>query len=330
VGVAVDALASWTAAAAEDAAEQERLATALEASGLSMTEWAAAVDAAVLSGQQLAFTDTEVRDALVPLAQATKDMALTQEGLATAMDVARLKGVDLATAADAVAMAYQGQGTKLAKLLDMSAAGLTATEVLTEAQKRAAGQSEAYGDTLKGKMGAAQIAFSEITEEIGAAFLPILADLLEALAPILLTFAELVGEVLPLLEPILKLAGIQIKLVAAGLKILLDIVKAVVEWIGNAVQQLLDFVATLGPVQAALQAVGAAVAAVTGNGGGGAGGQLLAGGGMGVAGAGGGVNVYVYGGDPAAVSREVIGALRTYTRTNGAPRGLGLGIAGSW
>jgi hypothetical protein len=92
-----------TEAAADDAAEQARLEQAISASGAAVGDWQAQTEAAIAAGQSLAFTDTQIRDAMVPLVGATGDVAQATDLLSTAQDIARLKNVDLATAAEAVA-----------------------------------------------------------------------------------------------------------------------------------------------------------------------------------------------------------------------------------
>jgi hypothetical protein len=312
-GIAVGAISDWTAAASEDAAEQARLQTALEATGAAHGDYAAQVEASIAAGQALAFTDTEIRDALVPLVGVTGDVGKANELLATAQDVARLSGVSLEQAAAAVAKAHDGNATSLAKLVDMNAKGMSATDVLTEAQRKAAGQAEAYGKSTEGAMGASQIAFSEVTEEIGSAFLPILTEILPALLPIIQSIGELIGLLVPVLVPALRLVGQVLAIVAQAIKGVVDMLIQLVKWVGDAVAAVGRFLDSVNPLaNIRLPSLPFSLAA------GGGASALAAGGVLGrSSSSGGGVTVNVYGGDPRRVTRLVREGYRHWTDTNG-------------
>lgn len=256
VGLATTAIIGMTKAAADDAAEQDRLLEAVKASGAAHGDYAKQLDVAIEKGQALAFTDTQIRDALVPLVGATGDVTEANALLATAQDVARLAGVDLETASKAVAKAHNGSAGALAKLTQTSTEGKTAAQVLTEAQRKAAGQAEAYGKTTKGQTEAMSIGFDELTETIGAAFLPILADLIPVLMPILKIFGELIKALLPALIPLVKLLIIPLKILVTVIGAIAEALVPMIEWIIKAIETVGDFLAALGPVQAAGEFIG--------------------------------------------------------------------------
>lgn len=329
--VAVSAIADWTQAAIDDAAEQEALALAIQNAGAATAESTAQVEAAIAAGQERAFTDSEVREGMTALVTATGDVALSTELLATAQDVARLAGVDLQTATDAVRKAYDGNGAALAKLTNQQSKGRDATDILSEAQKLAAGQADLYGESTKGAMDKSKIAMDEATESIGAAFIPIVEAIVPALVPVLEAIAMLVTELLPLLRPVIDVAVAGIKIFVSVLKTVLDwlkqvigAVKGVIDWIGRMVQMAQDAV---GAVQGAIDAInpfsaapappgvgalpGPATLATTallgapravGGGGGGGGGNLT---------------VNVYGGDPWRLERAVREGWRRWTTNQG-------------
>jgi hypothetical protein len=311
----VGVLGDWTQAASEDAAEQARLQAAVEAAGAAHGDYADQVNAAIDAGQALAFSDTEIRDALVPLVGATHDVGEANQLLATSQDVARLAGVDLETAAKAVAKAHDGNATSLAKLVQVNAKGLTATEVLTAAQEKAAGQAEAYGTSTEGSMATANIAFSEVTESIGSAFLPVLQEILPALIPIITSIGDLIKLLVPILVPALKLVGVVLKTVAEAVKGVVDVIISLVKWIGEAVTAAGKFLDAVNPLKGislpSLPFLSAGSAAAFG-----AGGGLAAG--VYAGGSGGGVTVNVYGGDPRRVAQAVAQGYRRWTDTNGS------------
>ena len=260
-GVAGAAVAAGVAlkemgdAAAQDAAEHERLNQAFIASGAATGDYNAVIDEAIAKGQELAFTDTEIRDALVPLVAATGDAALAADSLALAQDIARLKGVDLATAAEAVAKAQNGSATALARLVGVSAQGKDATEILTEAQAMAAGQAEAYGNTTAGQAESMKIAFSELAETIGTAVIPVFNAIMPALQPLLIALGELIEALLPVLIPLLNLVSKALVGVANVLVRVVDQIARFVTWVYDAISAVGDFLATMNPFDEAMDKV---------------------------------------------------------------------------
>jgi hypothetical protein len=202
-GIAVSAIAEMTAAAAADRDEANKLALAIRNATGSTEDYTAATEAAITAGQQRAFTDSETRDALGTLVTATKDVDAATALLATTQDIARAANVDLATAADAVAKAQQGNGRALSALMPGLTASKDATDILAAAQTQAAGAADAFAASSEGQALRTSDAFGELTETLGSAFLPILDALLPALVPLINKLAELIEAVLPVLTPMI-------------------------------------------------------------------------------------------------------------------------------
>lgn len=253
VGTAIvavtDVLVGLGQAAGEDRLEADKLAGAIAAAGAATGDWSAQVDAAIDAGAGLAFSDTEIRDALTPLVGVTGDMTRARELLNEAQDIARLKNLDLATAAEAVAKAEGGQAGQLAKLTEVNATGKTATEVLAAAQAKAAGQADIYGKSTKGATEKASIGFSELGEQLGQAVLPILDELLPALLPIIASLSKLVTAVLPILIPLIRLLGTVLGIAARALGVVVDVIATVVGWFAKAIRIVGDFLGSLKGVQ---------------------------------------------------------------------------------
>ena len=102
------AIMAMTKAAAEDRDEQNKLALAVQKAGAETAVSNNQIDEAIRLGQEKAFTDSESREALTSLVTATEDVGSATQLLTHAQDIARFAGVDLATAADAVAKAHAG------------------------------------------------------------------------------------------------------------------------------------------------------------------------------------------------------------------------------
>ena len=239
-GTAVIALKGMAEGAAADQAEQDRLSAAIAAATGSTVDQTAAVDAAIAAGQDRAFTDSQTRDALQSLVTSTGDLTAATGLLGTAQDIARFAGVDLATAADAVAKANAGQDTALTRMLPGLAKGATATETLANAQTLAAGQADAYGKTTEGAMARSADAVGELGETVGSALLPMLDAILPALIPVIQSLGRLVQAVLPILIPLLKLVGAALAIVANALSVvvgwltnLVGALKSAIDWIGT-------------------------------------------------------------------------------------------------
>jgi hypothetical protein len=321
VTLAADALFEMGKAAGEDRAEAAKLDQVIRAAGAATGDYTAQVEAAITAGQDRAFSDTQTRDALQSLVTATGSVTASTSLLATAQDVARFAGVDLATAADAVAKAQAGQDMQLARLIPGLQKGATATDTIANAQAIAAGQADAFAASTEGQMARSSDAFGELGETIGSAVLPILDALLPALVPIIRSLGRLVEAVLPILVPLLTALGKALAFVAG--------------WVAKVARRgggpggpvhggdrgrapvRKDSIPDLGSIFTSRSAWRRSVPTGAG---------VTTAGLAGVprsAGGGGGVTVNVYGGDPTRVEAAVARALQGYTRRNGK-----LGLAG--
>jgi hypothetical protein len=247
-GVAL-AIGSMTEAAAADRDEQNKLTAAIAAATGSTTDYTAAVDEAIAAGQARAFTDSDTRAALQSLVTATGDVTVATGMLAQTQDIARLANVDLATAADAVAKAQEGQAGPLAKLIPGIDKAGTSTDVLAAATKLAAGQADTFAKSSEGMKAKGADAFGELGETIGEVFLPVLDALLPIVIQLLQLFGQLVKAVLPLLVPILKLIGAELTVVGNVLSVVVGWLVKLVTWVTNAIGKLGDFLASINPLK---------------------------------------------------------------------------------
>lgn len=310
-GVAVAAGAAiygMAKAAASDRTEQQKLSAAISAVGAETANTTAQVDAAIAAGQEKAFTDSETRDALQSLVTATKDVGAATALLSDAQNIARLSGVDLATAADALAKAHAGSDGALRKLIPGLEKGATATDTIAAASKAAAGQADLFAKSSEGMEARAGDAFGELTETIGEVFLPILDEIIPALIPILKAFGDLIKTLLPVLIPLIKTLAAVLGIAAKGLTAILDVIRQVFTWVMkllSPIGDLIDALGKLNPFQGfKLPTIGGTMStpsgATTRAGGGGQGNVTL--------------NLY---GDPAVMEARIINILRSYARRNG-------------
>jgi hypothetical protein len=247
--VAAGAIAAMTEAAAADRDEQNKLNAAIAAATGSTADYTAEIEAAIVAGQERAFTDSETRDALQSLVTATGDVTAATALLGPAQDIARLAGVDLATAADAVAKAQAGQDGPLRKLIPGLAAGATATDTLANATAKAAGQADVYAKSAEGMQARAGDSLGELSETIGEVFLPILDAIIPALIPILQAFGQLVKSLLPALIPLVRLVGQALGIVAGVIAGLVGWLVKLVKWIGDAIGAAGRFLDAINPLK---------------------------------------------------------------------------------
>jgi hypothetical protein len=169
--------------AIEDEQAQLRLASALKtATGATDAQIKATEE--YISKTQLAtgVADNDLRNAFQRLSVTTKDVNSSQKLLNLALDVSKGSGKDLATVTEALAKAYEGQDTRLARLgIGLSAADLKAMD-FTETQKALSnlygGAAAKNAETFQGRIDRLKQGFDEAKESVGAALLPIIERLI--------------------------------------------------------------------------------------------------------------------------------------------------------
>src|SRR5574343_171469 len=179
---AVDGLGDAVTRALEDEASVKRLTVALTDNIPAWNGNTGAIDAFVKKAEGLAFTDDQARDSLTQLAAVTHDLGRAMDDSRLAMDLARLRGIDLATATDMIAKAEGGNIGALRRVLPFIAANATATEALAAITKAAAGQADAFAETTQGKLVQSQIAYGEALERLGYTVMPAVGTAAGALA----------------------------------------------------------------------------------------------------------------------------------------------------
>lgn len=168
LGGAALLLGEFGRAAAEEEAVFARLEQSVTNTGRSFDEYAARIQKAIAAGQALAFSDDQVADALARLNGYTNDTDASLNQMALTMDLARMKGIDLGTAADIIGKVYGGNTAILSRYGIQVKEGATATEALAQIQQRAAGQAEAYGETQAASIDRAKNSLDDFTESLGA------------------------------------------------------------------------------------------------------------------------------------------------------------------
>jgi hypothetical protein len=143
---------------------------------------------------KLGFTTQEQEASLAVLVAMTKDHTASLDIERTAMDISRLKHIDLATASTLLGKAFEGNTAGLRRLGIVVASGTKGYDALEQVQKRVAGQAEAFSHTTAGAAAALGAEFEGLQEKVGQALLPVMNALFHVLADNLIpAFQGLVG-----------------------------------------------------------------------------------------------------------------------------------------
>lgn len=173
------ALGDATQAYREDAASQVQLRASLKANIPAWDGNSDAIERVLASRIKLGFSDDEQRASLATLITRTHDATKALQLQRVAMDLARLRGIDLGAATDLLGKAFSGQVGALRKAGIAVEANATATEALIAVQKAAGGQAEEYATSDLGRVEIAQVRAAESSERFGKALSRILTPLQE-------------------------------------------------------------------------------------------------------------------------------------------------------
>jgi len=182
----------------------------------------------------LGFSISDSEGSLKNLFAATKSAPDAVTAYETAMDLARAKNEDLATATQQVIMAMQGQGRSLIGVGITIKDGLSGMQALAAIQGVVGGQAEAYSDTLAGQMTIALQNINKLFTDMGNTQLPVLTAIFQAinnvivavdnwtlahpkLTEALLVFVGVLGVLLTILGTVMLAAGALALALAAGL-----------------------------------------------------------------------------------------------------------------
>lgn len=166
---AIDFAADSLRAFAEEQASVAKLTTALRENAKAWDGNIDAVENVIRARTRLGFADDAQRDSLASLVAQIGDVNDALAIQRTAMDLARLRNIDLGKASDILAKAYNGSTTALGRMGIKLRAGVKGMEAIGEVQQRAAGQAKAYAETTQGAMEVSAIAFDEFKESVGGA-----------------------------------------------------------------------------------------------------------------------------------------------------------------
>lgn len=172
VGSMVGVIGDMIEAAKEDQVSVQKLGSALRENVKNWDGNTEAIERVLKARMKLGFSDDEQRASLATIVRTTHDVNKALFLEAGAMDIARARNVDLATASDAVAKASAGNSKALKSLIPGLQLGATSAETLSNAFKAVKGSAEDYAKTDAGKVLVAQVKVNEAMETFGYKILP--------------------------------------------------------------------------------------------------------------------------------------------------------------
>jgi len=157
----------------------QKMADAAGGPGTDVFEYAsAAIDKAAKSAVQMGFDDEDAAESISKFFQRTQDLTQAQNLSAVAMDLARAKNIDLASATVLVNQVLSGNGKVLKQYgIDIKDSA-TPLQALGQLHEQVAGQAAAFAQTTAGKMQILSTEYGNFQEVVGG----LIAD---ALTPLL-------------------------------------------------------------------------------------------------------------------------------------------------
>ena len=157
------------------------LATAMNNAKVNTEANRATVDKVTESMANLGFTGNSTREALTKLVTATGSVTQAQKMMGVAADYARVKHIDLNTAATILSRgttgavrAFREYGITLDSTIPKNEA---IAKAFDELNQKIGGQAAAYADTYAGKMQILSVTTNDLKEKVGTLLLPVLTKL---------------------------------------------------------------------------------------------------------------------------------------------------------
>jgi len=204
-GAAVAAMVKWTETTINLGIEAEKAGALLDA---TMKHTLNSTNEQVAACKSWAENQEKVNhfDAELLMAQLDKgivkynDLGTAQVAVSAAQEVARLKGIDVASAYSLVEQASNGMARSLKQFGIEAVAGTSQLSYLQQILDKTSGSTEAYNKTTAGMIGAMKQAYEVMRETLGQALLPIVNTLMKQLSPIIENLTSYIIANMPTIE----------------------------------------------------------------------------------------------------------------------------------
>lgn len=128
-----------------------------------------AIEAVIEKRKEMAYDDDVLRQSLATLVPFTHNVTTAFNLQAIAMDLARGKNIDLATASQVIGRVYEGHVAILNRYGIAVQKGATAVEALAQVQKTYAGQAEQYANSEAGAADKVKNSWDDLLKSVGNA-----------------------------------------------------------------------------------------------------------------------------------------------------------------
>lgn len=183
IGVAAVAVKSFISAAQASEVSQAKMTTQLKALGIGYRAHAKEIDNVIQKTSQLSGLDDEdLQDSFTNIVRVTGDVNQALKLNALAADIARAKHIPLEAASKSVAKAATGNASAFSRLGVVMQKGATGQEAIAAAQRKFAGQAEAYGKTAAGAQERFGVAIENLQEKLGEKLLPVFTKVATAVS----------------------------------------------------------------------------------------------------------------------------------------------------
>lgn len=146
-------------------------------SGKSLTDLQAVMADVGQAAVRMGFDDEEASVVFAKLTAVTKDSTIANKAVASAMDLARYKGISLADAGLAIQKAMQGNAKILKEMGIAAEDGATAMDILNDVNSVVGGTAEKSSKQFKVQMEIMDVQIQNVKEALGNQFLPILSTI---------------------------------------------------------------------------------------------------------------------------------------------------------
>jgi hypothetical protein len=274
-------------AAIDAEASSAKVKRMVENAGLSWDKYGAKIDKAIQAqSRRFKMDDEDLAESFGNMLRTTGDVNKALALNATAADVARAKGIDLAAAQSTLARVYNGSFGGLRKLgiafepvtkaqdkLKQSGRDYTQQQMeqakaadkvasreaaLAAVRQKFAGQADAYAKTTQGKIEGFQVAWENLQETIGTRILPAVGDAFDAMSDGIKTVTDEWPRIERAIAPVIDAFGSKLTAAVAGFsKAARQAFPVVAEIIGQVRAPIVATVANLSRLWGALAEDGA-------------------------------------------------------------------------
>lgn len=274
-GAAVAAVVSFGKSCINAAVETQAAETTLRSSlgnikGMTDKAKDAAVDWVNKMEASKAFDDAEISAALQRIVIKTGDLGKAQEFTTIAMEVARNKHIDLASATSLLEQAYNGSARGLKQFGVEVDKNKTGMDYLNEIQQKVKGSGDAWAQTMEGQRAIFNTTFGNFQESVGGVLMPIATKFMEVIQPFLQQAMSWITDHLPQLKEVIATL---IERVSKGIQVVMEIagkmwtaikpsIDVIIETFGPYIQSLGGWISAHMPqIQSIMVGVAEAIAA---------------------------------------------------------------------